>query len=133
MPSGVKPAASAFQRTMEDSFKSHLDSCRAILTRIRDRRFTLNALKCNRIIQNLNDKISPLYQLLRKGVRFIWDDKCQAAFDYVKTCLNSPPVLRSPSASDTFILETDASDTDIGCCLLQVGAMSIWQDFTVRN
>ena len=193
MPPGVKPAASAFQRTMEKtfrgledcilppyfddinikgkSFKCHLDNCRAVLTRIRDSGFTLNALKCkffrtrlkylghiiengmvsidpervsaiinaspphdtkslrrfigmaqfcSRFIRNLNDKMCPLYQLLRKGVKFNWNEECQAAFDYVKTCLSSAPVLRSPSASDTFILETDASDTGIGCCLKTV-------------
>ena len=35
----------------------------------------------------------------------------------MKEKLTTAPVLHSPSTSDSFILETDASDLGIGCCL----------------
>ena len=35
----------------------------------------------------------------------------------MKEKLTTAPILRSPSTSDSFILETDASDLGIGCCL----------------
>ena len=72
---------------------------------------------CNRFIPNLNERISPLYNLLRKGVSYNWCNDCQAAFEYIKTVLSSPPVLRCPASSDYFVLETDASDTGVGACL----------------
>ena len=46
-----------------------------------------------------------------------WSPECQTAFDSVKNQLSEPPVLRSLTAVDDFILETDASDTGIGGCL----------------
>ena len=38
-------------------------------------------------------------------------------FCETKTYYCTRSVLRSPSTSDSFILETDASDLSIGCCL----------------
>ena len=75
---------------------------------------------CSRYIPNFNDKISPLYHLLKKNASFQWNKNCQIAFDYIKEKLTLAPVLRSPLRSDSFILETDASDTGIGCCLKAV-------------
>ena len=72
---------------------------------------------CNRFIPNLNEKISPLYNLLRKKVVYDWSEQCQAAFEYIKDVLTKPPVLKCPKPSDYFILETDASDVGIGACL----------------
>ena len=72
---------------------------------------------CSRFIPNFNDTLTPLYNLTKQGVPFVWSPKCQQAFDTIKTQLTNSPVLRSPSSSDNFILETDASDTGIGCCL----------------
>ena len=81
------------------------------------RRFLGMAQFCSRFIPEYNDKVSALYHLTQKNVVFAWTEECQEAFNYVKSKLSSPPVLRIPSSSDTFILETDASDTGIGCCL----------------
>ena len=72
---------------------------------------------CSRFIPHLNDLMSPLSNLLKKNTPFVWDDKCQTAFDQVKQSLMNPPILRAPSPDDTFILETDASDHGIGGCL----------------
>ena len=81
------------------------------------RRFTGMAQFCSRFIQDFNTRLAPLYALTRKNATFIWNDACQDAFNYIKNKLSSSPVLRSPCASDTFILETDASDWGIGGCL----------------
>ena len=60
--------------------------------------------------------------MTRKNVAFTWSLGCQEAFDYAKSKLSHPPVLHLPSLSDTFILETDASDRGIGCCLKVVSS-----------
>ena len=72
---------------------------------------------CSRFIPNLNERIAPLYNLLKKGTRYVWTGECQTAFIYIKSILTSPPVLRCPMSMDQFILETDASDVGIGACL----------------
>ena len=72
---------------------------------------------CCRFIPRLNAVLTPLSNLLKKNVSFVWNDECQSAFDSVKQALMNPPVLRAPSPNDTFVLETDASDFGIGGCL----------------
>ena len=84
------------------------------------RRFIGMVQYCRRFLPKLNDKLSPLTDLLRKGSAYIWSAECQSAFDYIKEKLTNPPILRSPSATDDFILETDASDSGIGGCLKTV-------------
>lgn len=61
----------------------------------------------------------PLNKLCKKHERFIWSDECKSAFQYLKHCLVSPPVLQYPdfSADNEFILKTDASGTAIGSVL----------------
>ena len=54
--------------------------------------------------------------------RGFWSLERQEAFDYAKSKLPHPTVLCLPSLSDTFILETDASDGGIGCCLKDVSS-----------
>ena len=81
------------------------------------RRFIGMVQYCSRFLPRLNDILSPLTNLLRKGCVYDWSAECQTAFDSVKKLLSKPPVLQSPTAFDDFILETDASDTGIGGCL----------------
>ena len=81
------------------------------------RRFTGMAQFCSRFVENFNSRLAPLYALTKKNAPFVWNDSCREAFDYVKRKLTSSPVLQSPRTTDTFILETDASDWGIGGCL----------------
>ena len=52
---------------------------------------------------------TPLYALTEKG-KFLWANIQQRAFERLKECLTTPPVLTLPNGSDPFILVTDASD-----------------------
>ncbi|KII75178.1 Transposon Ty3-G Gag-Pol polyprotein [Thelohanellus kitauei] len=61
----------------------------------------------------------PLYELLKKEVRYKWTNKCQEAFDYLKEALTSPPILAYPDVSKRFLLDTDASGDTIGAVLSQ--------------
>ena len=58
-------------------------------------------------------------ELLKKGVRFIWDDKCERAFQTLRKLLTSAPVLAQPDITRTFDVYCDASGTGIGCVLMQ--------------
>ena len=81
------------------------------------RRFIGMAQFCRRFIKDLNVVLSPLYDLTKTKVHFVWSEECQCAFEKVKSMLTTPPVLVSPSDKSNFILETDASDVGIGHCL----------------
>ena len=71
---------------------------------------------CSDFCCNLNVVLAPLYDALTKR-KLNWSDECQKAFETVKDILCSAPVLYTPSKSDKFVLETDASDIGIGGCL----------------
>ena len=47
--------------------------------------------------------------LTRKGASFVWTDRQQMAFDALKACLLSAPILRFPTEDGRFLLDTDAS------------------------
>ncbi len=55
----------------------------------------------------------------KKGRKFHWSDQCQRAFEQLKTCLTSPPVLGHPNLQQAFTVYTDASDTGLGAVLTQ--------------
>ena len=71
-------------------------------------------------VPNLQRILQPLHQLTGKK-KFIWDGKCQAAFDMAKEKLAEATRMAFPSMNqeDTFFLTTDASDNGWGGCLSQ--------------
>jgi len=73
-----------------------------------------------RYIKGFASIASPLHKLTEQQSRFQWTNKCQEAFDCLKSCLVSSLVLALPDWSQPFLLDTDVSDTGIGAVLLQV-------------
>ena len=49
-----------------------------------------------RFISKLTLTCEPLFGLLKKGKKFQWDGRCQAAFEQIKEYLQNPPVLSPP-------------------------------------
>ena len=72
-----------------------------------------------RFIKNFASLAKPLQRLTEKNVTFEWNESCQNAFDQLRACLVSAPVLAFPDYSKTFILDTDASENGIGAVLSQ--------------
>ena len=72
-----------------------------------------------RFIPNFSAKAKPLIKLTRKFAKFEWNKECQAAFDHLKECLTTSPLLSYPDTSKSHILYTDASGDYIGACLCQ--------------
>ena len=58
--------------------------------------------------------------LTRKGVPFVRTGRQQAAFEALKTCLLSAPILGFPTEDGRFILDTDASLFAVGGVLSQL-------------
>jgi ribonuclease HI len=58
-------------------------------------------------------------ELLKKGVKFVWDEKCENAFLTINQYLTSAPVLAQPDNSKPYEVYCDASGTGLGCVLMQ--------------
>ena len=74
-----------------------------------------------RFIQGFSVIASLLTRLLRKGVKFEWDDKCQSSFERLKGILVEAPVLIQPTSGRDYTLYSDASRIGLGCVLMQDG------------
>ena len=61
----------------------------------------------------------PLHELSKKGVRFVWDNRQQQAFEQLKSLLSSAPVLAALQSDDIYVLDVDASETAVGAGLQQ--------------
>ena len=65
---------------------------------------------------------APLTAMLRKGEPDVLpelNDEHITTFNKLKECLVSPPVLKLPRLELHYLLDTDASDAQLGCILLQ--------------
>jgi hypothetical protein len=58
-------------------------------------------------------------ELLKKGVKFSWDQKCEDAFHILRDHLTTAPVLAQQDVSKPFDIYCDASGTGLGCVLMQ--------------
>jgi len=70
-------------------------------------------------IAHYSDIARPLIDLTKKDQKFDWSPDCQKAFEKLKTCFLSEPVLRNPDPSKQFAIATDASKVATGGVLLQ--------------
>ena len=57
---------------------------------------------------------------MRKGAPFVWTDEQQTAFDALKACLLSAPILGFPTEERRFVLDTNASLFAVGGVLNQI-------------
>jgi transposase InsO family protein len=62
----------------------------------------------------------PLTELTKDEVPFRWTEKEQEAFDYLRTCLITRPILAYPNFKLPFIIFTDASNVGLGAVLSQI-------------
>lgn len=72
-----------------------------------------------RFIPRFATLASPLNTLLKKEVPWVWSPECQSAFDRLKECLLTSPVLALPDPSRPYVVASDASKVAIGGVLLQ--------------
>src|SRR5260221_6379740 len=60
-------------------------------------------------ISGYAQKAKPLTNLLKKGVKFFWDDMCKEALKSLIRYVAKDPVLEAPQSNLPYKLETDAS------------------------
>lgn len=72
-----------------------------------------------KFILNYAKIAQPLTNLLKKDVKFHWNDNCQESFEKLKHTLVNPPLLQYPDFSQKFNLTTDASQYALGAVLSQ--------------
>ena len=70
-------------------------------------------------IQNFSSIAHPLTELLKQDKVFRWDEEQNKAFEKLKACLISDPILVYPDFKQEFYLATDASSTGLGAVLMQ--------------
>ncbi|XP_048623567.1 uncharacterized protein LOC106413279 [Brassica napus] len=82
-------------------------------------RLTGRIAALNRFISRSTDKCLPFYELLRGNKRFVWDEKCEEAFNQLKHYLTTPPVLSKPEAGDTLSLYIAVTSSAVSSVLIR--------------
>ena len=72
-----------------------------------------------RFIRGYSRICRPLFDLLHKNVKFSWNLEAQNAFQYLKECFTSAPILKHFDPILPITLEVDSSDTVTSGILLQ--------------
>jgi len=74
-----------------------------------------------RFVPNFSTIVTPLNELVKRGVDFKWGIDQTKAFETLKEKLIKAPLLVLPNFSKTFEIECDTSNVGIGVVLLQEG------------
>ena len=72
-----------------------------------------------RFIKDFSIISKPLYKLLEKDAKFVWDEDFQKSFEELKAHLTTAPIGRAPNWKLPFEVMCDASDLAIGAVLRQ--------------
>lgn len=84
------------------------------------RRFLGMAGWYQRFIRNFSGIAAPMTDLVGGKGKFSWTENAQTAFNTLKGCLSSAPVLQQPDFSRPFFIQCDASTVGVGSVLFQV-------------
>lgn len=71
-----------------------------------------------RFVKDFSRVAHPITSLQKKGKKFIWTEKCEEAFQKLKECLTSAPILAVPDPTRDFVVCIDASLEGIGVVLM---------------
>ena len=83
------------------------------------RQFLGHAGFYKRFIMNFSKIAKPLYKLLEKDAKFMWDEDCHRSFEELKAYLTIVPIVRAPNWKLPFEVMCEASDLAIGAVLGQ--------------
>lgn len=72
-----------------------------------------------RFIKDFSRIAAPLTELTKARIKFVWNESCELAFNTLKQCLCSAPVLCTPDYTKPFSIACDASDIAVGAVLTQ--------------
>ncbi len=71
----------------------------------------------SQFVPNFSSIASPLNEIVKKNVPFVWSDEHEHAFNMLKDKLCSAPLLVLPNFSKVFEIECDAFRKGIGTVL----------------
>jgi hypothetical protein len=74
-----------------------------------------------RFISNFSKIAKLITDLLKKREKYVWNAERDEAFQTLKKLLTTSPVLAQPNIMKSFDVYYDASDTGLGCVLMQDG------------
>ena len=89
-----------------------------LITKRQLQRFLGFANFYRRFIYNFSGLAGCLYELIGKTTEWTWDDYYQSAFERLKTCFTTVPVLRIYNWERQIVVETNISDWSLGGTLL---------------
>ena len=72
-----------------------------------------------KFIKSFSKIAEPLNRLLKKKVDYVWTTNQQNAFQKLKDCLTTSPILTYPNFEEPFLIYTDASTIALGAILSQ--------------
>ena len=84
------------------------------------RRFVGLCTYYGQFVRSFSDVARPLHELTEKGQSFEWTKACEESFQQHKDALVSAPLLTYPHITQPFLLDTDASNDNVGAVLSQV-------------
>ena len=74
-----------------------------------------------RFIPDFSKIVKPITSLLKNDTKFNWSSRCNEAFEQLKVLLTTALVLAQPDIEKPFDVYCDASDSGLGCALMQEG------------
>jgi hypothetical protein len=87
----------------------------------------------HRFIPDFSKIAKPMTELLKKEVKYRWNDKCDEAFHTLRKLLTTAPVLAQPDNTQPFDVYCDASGTGLGCILMQNNRVIAYASRALRN
>jgi hypothetical protein len=85
-----------------------------------------------RFILNFSKIAKPITDLLKKDGKFVWNAKRDEAFQTLKKLLTTSPVLAQLDITKSFNVYYDASDTGLGCVLMQECHVIVYSSHQLR-
>jgi hypothetical protein len=85
-----------------------------------------------RFILNFSKISKPITKLLKKGTKYVWSKEYDEAFQTLKKLLTTSPVLAQPDIAKPFDVYCDASETGLGCVLMQEGRVISYSSRQLR-
>ena len=84
-------------------------------------------------IPNMSEITAPLRTLLKKDTQWVWYDEHRNAIEKLKQALTNSTVLQYFNQDKPITIQTDASQSGIGSCLLQEGHPVIYASRSLTN
>jgi hypothetical protein len=86
-----------------------------------------------RFILDFSKIVKPITGLLKNDTKFDWSSKCNEAFEQLKVLLTTAPVLAQPDIEKPFDVYCDASESGLGCVLMQEGRVIAYASQQLRR